>query len=65
MRATLSGLRLRELLGEVHERVEQIIEGRDRLDGLVEAMLTVTSGLELDATLRTIVRTAIELIDAR
>ncbi len=65
MRATLSGLRLRELLGEVHERVEQIIEGRDRLDGLVEAMLTVTSGLKLDETLRTIVRTAIELIDAR
>lgn len=65
MRATLSGLRLRELLGEVHERVEQIIEGRDRLDGLVEAMLTVTSGLELDETLRTIVRAAIELIDAR
>lgn len=65
LRATLSGLRLRELLGEVHERVEQIIEGRDRLDGLVDAMLTVTSGLELDETLRTIVRAAIELIDAR
>ncbi|WP_071286100.1 GAF domain-containing sensor histidine kinase [Mycolicibacterium llatzerense] len=65
MRTTLSGLRLRELLGEVHDRVEQIIEGRDRLDGLVEAMLTVTSGLQLDDTLRTIVRAAIELIDAR
>ncbi|WP_418001624.1 GAF domain-containing sensor histidine kinase [Mycobacterium sp. PDNC021] len=65
LRATLSGLRLRELLSEVHDRVEQIIEGRDRLDGLVEAMLTVTSGLELDETLKTIVRTAIELIDAR
>jgi len=49
----------------VQDRVEQIIEGRDRLDGLVEAMLTVTSGLELDETLRTIVHTAIELIDAR
>lgn len=49
----------------MQDRVEQIIEGRDRLDGLVEAMLTVTSGLELDETLRTIVHTAIELIDAR
>jgi two-component system sensor histidine kinase DevS len=38
---------------------------RDHLDGLVDAMLTVTSGLELDATLRTIVHTAIELLDAR
>ncbi|WP_285033812.1 GAF domain-containing sensor histidine kinase [Mycolicibacterium sp. lyk4-40-TYG-92] len=65
LRATLSGLRLRELLSEVHDRVELIIEGRDRLDGLVEAMLTVTAGLELDATLRTIVHTAIELIDAK
>ena len=62
---TLSQLRLRELLTEVHDRVGQIMEGRDRLDGLVDAMLVVTSGLELDATLRTIVQTAIELVDAR
>ncbi len=55
---------MRELLNEVQDRVEQIVEGRDRLDGLVEAMLVVTSGLELDLTLRTIVHTAIELVDA-
>jgi len=65
VRATLSGLRLRELLTEVQDRVEQIVEGRDRLDGLVEAMLVVTSGLELDQTLKAIVHTAIELVDAR
>ena len=65
LRDTLSQLRLRELLTEVQDRVEQIVKGRDRLDGLVEAMLVVTSGLELDATLRTIVKTAIELVDAR
>lgn len=65
VRGTLSQLRLRELLTEVQDRVEQIIKGRDRLDGLVEAMLVVTSGLELDVTLRTIVHTAIELVDAR
>jgi GAF domain-containing protein len=65
LRDTLSQLRLHELLSEVQERIEQIVESRDRLDGLVEAMLAVTSGLELDATLRTIVHTAIELIDAR
>lgn len=61
----LSELRLRELLIEVQSRVEQIIEERDRVDGLVEAMLTVTAGLDLDTTLRTIVHTAIELLDAR
>jgi signal transduction histidine kinase len=65
LRNTLSQLRLRELLTEVQDRVEQIVKGRDRLDGLVDAMLVVTSGLDLDSTLRTIVHTAIELIDAR
>lgn len=65
LRDTLSGLRLRELLSEVQDRVEQIVEGRDRLDGLVDAMLVVTAGLDLDVTLRTIVHTAIELVDAR
>lgn len=65
LRETLSQLRLRELLVEVQDRVEQIVEGRDRLDGLLEAMLVVTSGLELDATLRTIVQSATKLVDAR
>ncbi|GBE64343.1 histidine kinase [Mycobacterium sp. MFM001] len=65
LRHTLSQLRLRELLVEVQERVGQIVEGRDRLDGLMEAMLAVTSGLELDTTLRTIVHTATDLVDAQ
>lgn len=65
LRDTLSQLRLRELLTEVQDRVGQIVEGRDRLDGLVDAMLVITSGLELDDTLRTIVHTAIELVDAQ
>ncbi|WP_327140809.1 sensor histidine kinase [Nocardia sp. NBC_01327] len=65
VRDTLSQLRLRELLTEVKDRVEQIIDARDRIDGLVEAMLAVTSGLDLDQTLRTIVRAATSLVDAR
>ncbi len=65
VRDTLGQLRLRELLGEVQDRVEQIVTGRDRIDGLLEAMLTVTSGLDLDTTLQTIVHTATELVDAR
>ena len=65
LRETLSQLRLRELLAEVQDRIERIVEGRDRLDGLVEAMLVINSGLELDATLRSIVATAIQLVDAR
>ncbi|BBX65912.1 histidine kinase [Mycobacterium saskatchewanense] len=65
LRHALSQLRLRELLAEVQDRVELIVEGRDRLDGLVEAMLVVASGLELDATLRSIVHSATNLVDAR
>ena len=65
LRETLSQLRLRELLCEVQDRVEQIVEGGNRVNGLVEAMLAVTSGLDLEVTLRTIVHTAIELLDAR
>lgn len=65
MRETLSQLRLRELLLEVQDRIEQIVEGRDPLDGLIDAILAITSGLKLDATLRAIVHTAAELVDAR
>ena len=65
IRHQVSQLRLGELLLEVQERVDQIVKGRDRLDGLVDAMLVVTSGLDLDATLRAIVHTAMKLVDAR
>lgn len=61
----LSQLRLRELLAEVQQRITHVVEERERLDGLIDAMLVVTSELDLDTTLRTIVRTAIELVDAR
>jgi signal transduction histidine kinase len=65
LRGTLSQLRLRELLGEVQDRVEQLVSARDQMDGLVEAILAVAAGLELDATLRRIVHAAIDLVDCR
>lgn len=65
LRDKLSQLRLGDLLAGVQDRVEQIVEGRDRLDGLLAAMLVVTSGLDLDATLRSIVQTATNLVDAK
>ncbi|MDO3646291.1 sensor histidine kinase [Nocardia mangyaensis] len=61
---TLSQLRLRELLTEVQDRIAQIVDVRDQMDRLIEAMLIVTAGLDLDNTLRSIVHTAIELVDA-
>jgi two-component system sensor histidine kinase DevS len=65
LRETLPQLRLRELLAEAQDRVEQVTDGRDRLNGLLEAMLVVTSGLDLEATLRSIVNTATNFVDAR
>jgi len=63
---SLSQNRLRELLAEVQDRVEDIVAGtRERMDALLDAVLAVSSGLELDSTLRQIVHAAIELVDAR
>src|SRR6266536_3396781 len=63
--AARSALRLDALLGEVHERLEEIVKTRDRLQGLLEAVLAVGAGLELDSTLRRIVQAAVDLIEAR
>lgn len=62
---TLSGLRLDELLGEVHDRLSELVESRDRTQALLGAVLVVGAGLELDTTLRRIVEAAVELVDAQ
>jgi len=47
-------------------RPEQIVGGyRERMDALVQAVIAVSSGLALDATLRRIVEAAVDLVDAR
>ncbi len=61
----LAGLRLDELLHEVRDRIGEIVDTRDRLQGLLDAVLAVASGLELDSTLQRIVQAATELVDAR
>jgi signal transduction histidine kinase len=61
----LAGLRLTELLGEVQERLGRLAAGRDRIEGLLQAVLTVAAGLELETTLRRIVESAVDLVDAR
>ena len=60
-----SQLRLEALLGEMQERIGEIVDTRGRLDSLLEAVLAVSSGLELDDTLRQIVQAATGLVDAR
>jgi signal transduction histidine kinase len=63
--AGLGGLRLDELLTEVQDRLAEIVKTRDRLEGLLDAVMAVGSGLELDSTLRRIVQAAVDLVDAR
>lgn len=60
----LSQLRVREVLRDLHHRIERLIGTRDKMDGLLDAVLAVASGLELDTTLRRIVRAAIDLAEA-
>ena len=60
-----SGLRLDELLGEVQQRLAEVVATRGRMQGLLDAVLAVADGLELDTTLRRIVQAAVNLVDAR
>ncbi|HEX6344448.1 MAG TPA: histidine kinase, partial [Umezawaea sp.] len=62
---SLAGLRLDELLGEVGERLTEIATTRDQMRSLLDAVLAVGSGLELDSTLQRIVDAAVELVGAR
>jgi signal transduction histidine kinase len=62
---SLAGLRLDELLGEVQDRLAEIGRTRDRVQGLLDAVLAVGAGLELDGTLHRIVQMAAKLVDAR
>jgi signal transduction histidine kinase len=62
---SLAGLRLDELLGELQERLAEIGRTRDRLQGLLDAVVAVGAGLELAGTLQRIVQTAVELVGAR
>jgi signal transduction histidine kinase len=62
--SALTGLRLDELLHEVQDRLAEIVKTRDRLQRLLDAVLAVATGLELDSTLRRIAEAAVELVDA-
>jgi len=61
----LPQLRLDDLLAELQSRLEAIIASRDRMRGLLEAVIAIGSGLELETMLRRIVEAAVGLVDAR
>jgi len=64
-RDLMSGMRLTELLDEVQERLQTVARTQERVQGLLDAFLSVSTGLDLDSTLRRIVEAAIGLVDAR
>ena len=61
----LPQLRLDDLLAELQSRLEAVLATRDRMHGLLEAVIAIGSGLELEAMLRRIVEAAVDLVDAR
>lgn len=61
----LPGLQLDELLAELQSRLGAVIDTRDRMRGLLDAVVAIGADLELEATLRRIVEAAVGLVDAR
>ncbi len=58
-------MRLTELIDEVQERLSAVARSQERIQHLLDAFLSVSTGLDLDSTLRRIVESAVELVDAR
>ncbi|HTI27298.1 MAG TPA: GAF domain-containing protein [Kutzneria sp.] len=60
----LSRLRLNELVTELSAHVAELSTAKGQVQGLLDAVMAVSTGLDLDATLHRIVRAATELVDA-
>jgi signal transduction histidine kinase len=61
---SLPQLQLDELLAELQARLQAVLATRDRMRGLLEAVVAIGSGLDLESTLRQIVEAAVGLVDA-
>jgi signal transduction histidine kinase len=60
----LPHLRLDELLAELQGRLQAVLAARDQMRGLLEAVVAIGAGLDLESTLKRIVETAVGLVDA-
>ncbi|QNS02717.1 sensor histidine kinase [Streptomyces xanthii] len=60
----LPRLRLDELLEELQAHIDEVRGTRERLDGLLDAVMSVGRGLDLPQVLRGIVEAAVVLVDA-
>ncbi|AYY14243.1 GAF domain-containing protein [Actinobacteria bacterium YIM 96077] len=61
----LPKLPLDELLGEVQARLQAVVQARDNVHSLLEAVVAIGRDLELETVLRRIVESATELADCR
>lgn len=64
-RPVLPQLRLDDLLTELQSRLATVLTTRDRMHGLLEAIVSIGRDLELETVLRSIVEAATTLVDAR
>jgi signal transduction histidine kinase len=58
-------LKLDELLSQLQVRLQEVLDTRDRVNALLEAVLGIGSEVELESVLRGIVEAAVQLVDAR
>ena len=63
--ALLPQLQLDDLLTELQARLAEVLRTRDRVHGLLEAVMAVGSDLDLQTVLRRIVEAAVRLVDAQ
>ncbi|ASU83804.1 histidine kinase [Nocardiopsis gilva YIM 90087] len=64
-RLLLPQMRLDDLLDEVQSRMATIMATRDRIHALLEAVITIGEGLELETLLRRVTEAAVTLVNAR
>jgi len=64
-RTLMPHLKLDDLLAELQARLQTVLTTRDRVRGLLDAVVAVGSQLDLEVVLRRIVEAAIDLVDAR
>lgn len=58
-------MRLTELVDEIQERMTTVARAQFRVQALLDAFLSVSTGLDLPSTLRSIVEAGADLVDAR
>lgn len=58
-------LRLDDLLAELQKRLDAVLAARDRTHGLLEAVVSIGSGLDLDSLLHRLTEAAMSLVGAR